>query len=177
MKVRYLLLSSLVGGLVSFGWGFVSHGTGLFKSLEPNTFKEPDVLGAIQQNAPVNGIYMDDRGVFAVVDLERGPNPSPKFASVVVPMLTQLAVEVVVAFLLAWLLLRLPPWSVFGTGTVFATFAVAAGLAQLLPESIWFFFPVKYQLANLADLVIGWFLLGVVLASFRKKIMLGEPTA
>jgi hypothetical protein len=177
MKARYLLLSSLVGGLVSFGWGFVSHGTGLFKSLEPNTFKEPDVLTAIQQNAPVNGIYMDDRGVFAAVDLERGPNPSPKFDSIVVPMLTQLGVEILVAFLLAWLLLRLPPWSAFGTGAMFATVAVAAGIAQLMPESIWFFFPAKYQLANLADLVIGWFLLGVVLATFRKKIMLGEPTA
>lgn len=170
MKVRYLLLASLVGGLVSFGWSFAS--PGLFKSLEPNTFKEPDVLDAIQQNAPVNGVYQDERGVFAAVDLER--DLSSKFPSRVVPMLTQLAVEIVVAFLLAWLLLRLPLWSAFGTGTVFATVAAAAGLAQLLPESIWYFFPVKYQLANLADLVIGWFLLGVVLATFRRKIMLRE---
>jgi hypothetical protein len=176
MRLRYLLLASLVGGLVSFGWGFVSHGTGLFKALEPNTFKEPDVLNAIQQNAPVNGIYMDDRGVFAAVDLERGPNPSPKFDSIVVPMLTQLVVEIVVAFLLAWLLLRLPPWSAFGTGTVFGTVAVAAGLAQLMPESIWYFFPLKYQLANLADLVIGWFLLGFVIASFRNRIMRVQET-
>ena len=104
MKARYLLLSALVGGLTTFGWGFVSHGTGLFKSLEPNTFREPDVLRAIQENAPVNGVYMDDRGVFAVVDLERGPNPSTRFGSIVVPMLTQLVVDIVVAFLLAWLL-------------------------------------------------------------------------
>jgi hypothetical protein len=175
MKFRYLLVAALVGGLVSFGWGFVSHGTGVFKALEPNTFKEPDVLGAIQQNAPVNGVYMDDRGVFAAVDLER--DLSSKFPSLIVPMLTQLAVEIGVAFLLAWLLLRLPPWSAFGTGTVFATFAAAAGLAQLMPESIWYFFPVKYQLANLADLVIGWFLLGFVIAFFRNRILLREQTA
>jgi hypothetical protein len=86
-------------------------------------------------------------------------------------MLAQLAVEILVAFLLAWLLLRLPPWSAFGTGTVFGTVAVAAGLAQLMPESIWYFFPFKYQLANLADLVIGWFLLGVVIGTFRNRIM------
>jgi len=170
MKLRYLLLASLVGGLVSFGWGFVS--PMLFKSLQPNTFQEPDVLKAIPNSAPANGVYADDRGVFAVVDLER--DLSPKFGSPVIPMATQLAAEIIVAFLLAWLLLRLPPWSAFGTGTIFATVALAAGLALLMPQSIWYFFPIKYQLASLADLVIGWFLLGVVLATFRKKIMLRE---
>ena len=82
-----------------------------------------------------------------------------------------------VAFLLAWLLLRMPPWYGFGTGTVFATVALAAGLAQLLPESIWYFFPVNYQLANLADLVIGWFLMGLVLGTFRHRILFREQPA
>ena len=170
MKVRYLLLSSVVGGLVSFGWGLAA--PGLFKSLQPNAFTEAGVVEAVKNAAPANGVYKDDRGVFATVDLER--DLSPKLGSPVVPMATHLAVEVVVAFLLAWLLLRLPSWSAFGTGTVFATVAVAAGLAQLLPQSIWFFFPTNYQLANLAELVIGWFLLGLILATFRKRIMLRE---
>lgn len=174
MKLRYLLLASLVGGLVSFAWGFVSHGTGIFRSLEPNTFQMPDVLQAVQKAAPANGVYMDDRGVFAAVELER--DLSPKFPSLIIPLLTQLVVEIVVAFLLAWLLLRLPPWSALGTGTVFGTVAVAAGMAQLMPESIWYFFPFKYQLANLADLVIGWFLLGIVLGFFRRRILLRETT-
>jgi hypothetical protein len=167
MRLRYLLLASLVGGLVSFGWSVAS--PSLFPSLQPNTFKESGVVEAVKNAAPSNGVYKDDRGVFATVDLER--DLSPKLGSAVIPMATHLVVEIVVAFLLAWLLLRLPPWSAFGTGTVFATVAAAAGLAQLMPESIWFFFPVKYQLANLADLVIGWFLLGLVIATFRNRIM------
>ncbi len=127
------------------------------------------MVEAVRANAPVNGVYLDERGVFATVAIERG-QLSPRFASLVVPMTTQLLVEVVVAFLLAWLLLRLPLWTAVGTGILFASVAVAAGVAMLLSQSIWYGFPLNYQLANLVDLAVGWFLLGIMLASFRRTM-------
>ncbi len=172
MKLRYLVVTSLVGGLVLFAWGFVVHKSGLFPAAQPHSFTDSTlVVDAVRAQAPANGVYVDGRGLFAAVGLER--DLSPKFASLAVPIAIQLLIEIVVAFLLAWLLLRLPAWSVVGTGMLFASVAVAAGIAMLMSESNWFFFPIRYQLANMADLVIGWFLLGIVLASFRRKWMAG----
>jgi hypothetical protein len=170
MKLRYLFLASLVGGLVSFAWGFVSHGTGLLPALEPHAFSDSTaVVEAVTAQAPVNGVYFDRRGLFAAVSFNR--EATPRYASLVVPMATQLLIEVAVAFLLAWVLLRLPVWSVLGTGSLFAAVGLAAGLEQLLPEAIWYGFPLPFQLANLADLVVGWFLLGGVIGAFRRRLM------
>jgi hypothetical protein len=170
MKLRYLLVASLVGGLVQFAWGYVVHQSGLFPAAEPHSFTDSTlVVETVRGQAPSNGIYVDGRGLFAAVGFER--DLTPKFASLAVPIAIQLLIEIVVAFLLAWLLLRLPVWSAIGSGVLLASVAVAASVALLLSQSNWYFFPLKYQLANMADLVVGWFLLGIVLSAFRRKWM------
>ena len=171
MRLRYLVTAALVGGLVSFAWGAASHMTGLFPGLEPRAFTDSTaVVETVKANAPSNGIYFDGRGLFAAVAFER--DLRPKFASMVVPMVAQLAIEIAVAFLLAWILLRLPVWPVLGTGSVFASVGLAAGIEILLPEANWYGFPLQSQLAELADLVIGWFILGIVLAALRQRLVL-----
>ncbi len=171
MKFRYLLLAALIGGAVTFAWGIVSHITGIMPALEPNAFTAPDsVVAAVRASAPSNGVYYDDRGLLAVVSFER--DLSPKFASMAVPMMVQLAIDCATAFLLAWVLLRLPPWSPFGTGSIFAAFGLAAGMAQLFSEANWYGYPLPFQLANLAGLVIGWFLLGIVVGALRRRLVL-----
>ncbi len=168
MKGRYLLVATLVGGLVLFGWGAISNATGLFQALEPSRFTDSTlVVETVKANAPVNGVYFDDRGLFAAVSLQR--DLAPRYASLAVPLVTQLLIEFAVAFLLAWVLLRLPVWSPFGTGSIFAAFGLAAGGALLFSEANWYGLPLPYQLANLADLVVGWFLLGILTGVFRRK--------
>jgi len=49
---------------------------------------------------------------------------------------------------------------------------LAAGIEILLPEANWYGFPLQTQLAELADLVIGWFILGIVLAALRQRLVL-----
>ncbi|OHB84049.1 MAG: hypothetical protein A2V98_17735 [Planctomycetes bacterium RBG_16_64_12] len=170
MKLRYLLTAALVGGIISFGWDTVSHRTGILSSLKPQPFKDSTaVVETVKANAPSNGIYWDGRGLFAAVSFER--DLRPRFASVVVPMAIQLLIEILVAFLLAWILLRLPVWPAMGTGSLFAVVGLAAGIDLLFPEAIRHGFPINVQLAELADLVIGWFLLGVVIGALRNRIM------
>lgn len=170
MRLRYLLTAALVGGIVSFGWGAVSHMTGMFSSLEPKAFTDSTaVVESVRANAPSNGIYFDGRGLFAAVAFER--DLRPKFASMVVPMVIQLAIEIGVSFLLAWVLLRLPVWPIMGTGSMFATIGLAGGIEILFPESNWYGFPMAVQLAELADLVIGWFLLGLVIGALRNRML------
>ncbi len=178
MRLRYLLTAALVGGLVTFGWSAVSHLTGILPSLNPQPFQDSTaataVVEAVRANAPSNGVYFDERGLFAAVSFER--DLSPKFASMVVPMLMQLGIDIVVAFLLAWLLLRFPVWPALGTGSVFGTVAAAAGVAVFLSSANWYGFPLPVQLAELADLVIGWFLLGIVIGALRNRMQSAAQT-
>ncbi|HEV8599942.1 MAG TPA: hypothetical protein VGQ69_11320, partial [Gemmatimonadales bacterium] len=146
MKLKFLVSAALLGGLVSFAWGSIAHGTGMFSSLEPKAFTDSTaVLQTIKANAPENGIYFEGHGIFAAVSFR--PDLAQKFESLVVPMLYQLGVEIAVALILAWVLLRLPVWPALGTGSLFATVGVAAGIEQLLPEANWYGFPIATQLA------------------------------
>jgi hypothetical protein len=170
MKLRFLLSAALLGGLVSFAWGSLAHGTGMLPSLEPKPFADSTaVLQTVKANAPENGIYFDGHGLFAVVSFRS--DMGQKFESLLKPMLHQFLIEVGVALLLAWVLLRLPVWPAMGTGSLFATLAVAAGIEQLLPEANWYGFPIPTQLAELATLVVGWFLMGVVIGWLRNRML------
>ena len=170
MKLKYLVSAALLGGLVSFAWGSIAHGAGLLPSLEPKAFTDStSVVELVKANAPQNGIYRDVRGLFAAVAFR--PDMSPKFASMTAPLLYQVVVEVAVAFLLAWALLRLPVWSAVGTGSLFATVGLAAGIQTLLPKAYWYGFPLATQLAELGTLVVGWFLIGGVLGWLRNRML------
>ena len=170
MKLRYLLSAALLGGIVSFAWGAISHMSMILPSLEPRTFADSNaVVETIKANAPVNGMYMEGRGVFAAVSFR--PDMGQKFASLTGPLVWQFLIEVAVAFLLAWVLLRLPAWPAMGTGSLFATVGLAAGLEELLPQVNWYGFALPFQLAELADLVIGWFLLGLVIGWLRNRMV------
>lgn len=173
MKLRYLLTAAVLGGLVSFGWGAVSHIPKLLPSLEPKAFTDSTLVAqAVKANAPQNGIYFDGRGLFAVVAFR--PDMGQKFTSMVGPLLRQLGIDVVVAFLLAWVLLRLPLWPAMGTGSLFAAVAAAAGIEILLPQANWYGYPIATQLAELAALVVGWFLMGLVLGWLRNRTVVSD---
>jgi hypothetical protein len=129
MRLRYLLLAALLGGLVSFAWGAIAHVSMLLPSLEPKSFTDSTAV------------------------------------------VRQFLIEAAVALLLAWVLLRLPVWPALGTGSLFATIGVAAGMEQLLPEANWYGFPIRTQLAELAILVVGWFLMGLVIGWLRNRML------
>lgn len=170
MKLKFLLLAAVLGGLVSFAWGAVAHVSMIFPSVQPKAFTDSTgVVQFVKANAPENGVYFEGRGLLAVVSFR--PDLGPKFESLTVPMLKQFLIEVAVALVLAWVLLRLPVWSPWGTGSLFATIGLAAAVEQLLPEANWYGFPIPFQLAELAIFVIGWFLMGLVIGWLRNRML------
>lgn len=169
MKLRYLLSAALLGGIVMFAWSAAFHFSGVAPGLAPKAFADSNaVVEVVRANAPENGIYFEGRGLFAAVAFR--PDLGQKFDSMARPMLIQFGIEAAVSLLLAWVLLRLPIWPVLGTGSLFATVAVAAGIETLVAEANWYGFPLPHQLGQLADLVIGWFLLGIVLGWLRNRM-------
>ncbi len=126
MRTKYLLTAAVLGGVVSFAWGSVSH-------------------------------------MAAVL-------PGSKFTNLAPPLTRQMLVEIGVAFILAWVLLRLPGMTAFQTGILFGIVGVAAGAEELLPLNIWYGFPRPEIAAEGVDLIVGWFLLGLVLGALRNRM-------
>jgi len=168
MHARYLLSASLLGGLVGFGWGAFTHN--VLPASRPLAFSDSTaVVQAVHANAPSNGVYYDPRGLFAAVAFHG--DLGARYPSLLYPLTHQLIIEIVVAGLLAWVLLRLPVWPASGTGFLLATVALAAGIDQLLPFTNWYGFPLRFQLVGLADLVVGWFLVGWVIGWLRNRML------
>jgi len=171
MHARYLLSAALLGGIVSFGWGAFTHNA--LPAAEPHAFSDSTaVVQTVKANAPSNGVYYDSRGLFAAVTFHS--DLSSRYDGMLYPIVHQGLICIVVAGLLAWVLLRLPVWPASGTGFLLATIALAAGIALLLPATNWYGFPLKFQLVQLADIVVGWFLMGLVIGWLRNRMLRAE---
>jgi len=169
MRLRYLVTAAVVGGIVSFGWGAVSH---LALNLEGREFKafadSNAVVQTVKANAPENGVYFDGRGLFAAVSFRQ--DLGQRYESLTGSFLRQLLVEMAVVLVLAWVLLRLPPMTALQTGILFGIVALAAGMEQLVPMHIWFGFPHSIIAAEGIDLIVGWFVVGLVLGTLRIRL-------
>jgi len=170
MNARYYVAAALVGGLVSFAWGTVSHLTSAFSGAEPRTFTDSNaVVQVVKANAPENGIYFDGRGLFAVVSFR--PDLGAKFPSLAPSLGIQLVIKIGVALVLAWVLLRLPPMTAFQTGILLAIIGVAAAVEELFPMQLWYGYPRASTAFEAFDLVVGWFVVGLVLGALRNKMI------
>jgi hypothetical protein len=169
MRTKYLLTAAVLGGLVEFAWGTVSHVALVLPGTAARSFADSNaVVQLVRANAPENGIYFDGRGLFAAVAFR--PDMSQKFESLARPLINQLLIEIGVAAVLAWVLLRLPGMTPLQTGILFAIIGVAAAIEELLPMQNWYGFPRSSSAAETIDLVVGWWLLGLVLGALRNRM-------
>src|SRR5262249_9302589 len=105
MHARYLLSAALLGGIVSFGWGALTHN--LLPAAAPHAFSDSTaVVQTVKANAPENGVYYDARGLFAAVAFHG--DLRSRYSGMLYPIVHQAVICIVVAGLLAWVLLRLP---------------------------------------------------------------------
>ena len=76
--------------------------------------------------------------------------------------------EVLSAFLLTGLLLRLRLAGYWDRVKFVLLFALAAAVIAHLPNWNWWGFPLDYTLVGMADILIGYFLAGLVLAKITN---------
>lgn len=100
--------------------------------------------------------------VFASVNLQ---GMSPSMAK---PMLIGLTTQIIAAILVAWMLTKTAGQTYFGRVGFILIFALTAGIIANVPYWNWWGFNVHYTLINLADLLIGWFFAGLVMAKLVK---------
>ena len=188
--MKRIAVAAVVGGLVMFVWGAVSHmltplgGAGL-KSMAAG---EPAVTGALTANVPDDGMYMfpgmDERARTSKEGQEewmRRYAAGPSGLLIYHPhggqtMDAQLFGIEVLADILA---VAIAAWAAAHARTYGRRLALvtAFGLAAWLSIEVsywnWYGFPSSYALAQLIDQVTGFFFAGLVVA----KLVRPEPAA
>jgi hypothetical protein len=180
-----LIVAALLGGLVVFAWGFVSHMVLPVGEMGHGQAGNEDVvLSALQEGLPAReGVYHvpglspeaykgQDEAAIAAYSAKAVANPNAVIFYQPVgrdgmAMTPQLVKEWVTntlsALLVAWVLAL----GAFGFGRRVAI-ATAMGLFAWLVISVpywnWYRFPLDFTLGSLIQNVVGWFLAGLAMA-------------
>jgi len=183
--MKRILLGGLVGGVALFLWSFVSHvltplgemgiqsipnedavieamrayiqqpGFYFFPGLAPNQHNDAAAMKAWEEKAK--------RGPAGIIIYQlHGSGMTPQM------LITELASNILFAILAAFLLSRI------GGSFVFRMFAVGimgliGGLDVYVSYWNWYKFPADYTLGVMADQLIGFLIMGAVLAWIVKK--------
>lgn len=178
-----LIIAALLGGIVVFAWGFVSHmvlpvgemGHGMATS-------EDVVLAALKDGLPAReGVYhvpglapeqYTDEAATAAYSAKAVANPNAviiyqpegRDGMAMTPQLVkEWVTNTVSALLVAWVL-ALGAFG-FGKRVAIATgMGVFAWLAVSVPYWNWYRFPLDFTLGSLIVHVVGWFLGGLAMA-------------
>ena len=185
---RVLFRCSLIGGLVAFIWGVLSW---MALPMHKDCFKkfkdESQVAEAIRENTHGDGMYILPNTLHYNCNtpqkeihrgarmLENGPF---MFASVrmdglggmsVMPFVLAIITQIIGAFIVTWMLLQ-SKITGFRQKVGFVTlFGLAIGILSQIPDAVWWGFSIWYVFINMLDLVIAWFLAGLVIAKFSTK--------
>lgn len=169
-----VIKAGVLGGIILFIWGAISWMVLPWHQPTIHQFKnEKAVSEVIQANASRSGVYLfpsmfnkqetaqNGPMIFASVNLKGS-------MSMVIPLLLSLLIQIIAACLVAWMVFQ----TTFGylcRVWFVVVFGIAAGMISQLPNWNWFGFEINFVGVMLADLIIGWFLAGLVIAAFRKN--------
>lgn len=181
---KKLLLGAIIGGVILFLWGAVSHMLLPLATAGLEQFtNEEAIKQTVVANAPRSGVYflpyMQQEGLteeqqnaafekamqgpvlFVAVRLGRAAS----FGSL---LGTQFLIDVLTALLLTALLLNLRPIGYAKRVLFVVVVGLVVGIAALLPDWNWYNFSATYTAGEFVGLVIGFALAGLALARIAK---------
>lgn len=186
-----ILVGAFVGGVIAFGWSFVSWVILPWHDLTIHKFSNQEfVAWVMKENAPKSGVYiapyhetdtlnLTSDEIKHNIDLQKNAMIKGPFVFAQVnlqgmdPTRPQLYVisffiQFVGAGLISWILMQLGD---HGYGKRLMTtilIGLTVGILGLMPSWNWFGAGGTYTLVGMADLVVTWFLAGLLLAAFVK---------
>jgi len=188
MSAGKFVLAVVLGGIVLFLWGFVSHeALPLYKNSLVKFTNEEAVTQAIVANAPTPGVYFmpyvpqDANGMSAeqfeaakqaaIEKLQGGPFV---FASVRLGamgsfskyIVTQLITDMLTVLFLALVVMKVRGQSYWGRVMTCVLIALAAFAVKSLPMWNWYEFSGAFTFAEFVDIVGRMFFAGLVVAKF-----------
>ncbi len=169
---RKLLKAAIFGGIVAFVWGVFSWMVLPWHHMTMHHFaNEMQVTSAIQQNAPVSGMYefstpcgQGQVSPYGMVSV----NLQGMCHNMAGAMAAMLATQIVGAFFAAWLLSKTKGLEFLQKAFFVAGAALFAGIVAKLPGAIFMGQHASFTVVCMLDLVIAWFLAGLAIAKVTK---------
>ncbi len=181
---KALIKGSLLGGIIFFIWIMISWMVLPWHCQFMKTFKnETAVANTLMENTENDGIYLLPNLCDKNVDLEERTQSMKKgpviFASIqrygsnidsIAPYVTSLIIQFIGAFLIAYLLSLAKNLNYLCRVWFVTLIGLTIGVLGALPNWNWWGFSFDYVLIEILDYVIGWFLAGLVIAAFVKRV-------
>lgn len=191
--MKILLKSGLLGGLIVFLWGAVSWMVLPFHAKTLNHFQDESAVQAVlttntlgaglyvlphpePENARLPDLAAKQRALKRQRQMEYGPFAIVVFqphgtGAMLLLMARGLALKVLAAILMTWLLLQVGVVSYRRRVFLVMVTAMIGAILVNLEQWNWWAFPDDYVLLQMLDLLIGWFLAGLVMAKIvpQKK--------
>lgn len=183
-----ILIAAVAGGLTLFFWSFISHMfLGLGSVGVSGVANEDVVLESARTNVKEAGFYFlpypeggpnaseaamkaaEAKAQNGAVLMIYQPHGNPFGANL---LLTELASNIVMALLAAFILSQIAGSLAFRALLV-ALMGLIAGLDVYISYWNWYKFPTNYTMGVMADQVIGFLLMGIVIAAIVKR----QPSA
>jgi hypothetical protein len=182
--MKVLIKGALIGGLIAFIWMIISwmilpwHQMTI--SILPN---EVPVAESLKNNVHENGLYilpwLTDKSEKARVEFDQKIKNGPYAYMVVHPkgfdlkksemIILGLLSNILVALVLTYLLTKTHGLSYLQKVGFVKMAAVAGALAVILPNIIWWQFPLAYSLLTLVDTAVAWGFAGLAIAKIVKR--------
>lgn len=182
---KTIVRGAVVGGIILFIWGFISWMVLPWHNATMMRFtNERDVARVIQDNAPIDGMYMlpscqgNDNSEQARADFRQKLENGPFVFAAVRPngmggmhaghFIKSLIIQIIAAAVATWLLTRTRGLDYLQRVGFVTMVAFFAGVAVMLPAWNWMGYTTGYTIIGIIDLLIGWTLAGFALAKITK---------
>jgi hypothetical protein len=180
-----ILIGGVVGGLVIFFWGFVSHMLLPIGEMGMRAIPHEEGIAAAMKNDVLEpGLYFvpgrdmskkltEEEMQAHTEKIGKGPygfmviHPNGRDVSLVKRLPIELGTNVVCALLAAIIVSQLRPGFVVRVGCV-TLMGVLASLMTSVPFWNWYGFPTEFTLAQIIEHSVGWLLAGIVLAAIVR---------
>jgi hypothetical protein len=186
--VKGIFSATLLGGLIVWVWMFISWMFLPFHCSQFKSFEDQEtvheVIGAL---AKEDGIYTipslckqkfpDTEQVFKEIQTDKLKTSNIVFLSInssgftpssTIPYIVDLVSSLVAALFVSLIVMLMAAsgygWKLFAITLI----GFVGGIYAEVPNWIWFGFPLENALLGIADLVIAWFLAGIVMAGLIR---------
>ncbi len=172
-----MIRCSIVGGVIVFLWVMISWMVLPMHKVSLNNFTdEAEVTSCITRYAPNDGIYVapswakdkkesTDSAPYIFLNIRRGVDSTNMTQNMIYGVITQ----IIGAAIITYLLLRTKAMKYWGRVWFVTLAGVLVAVLGTIPAWNWWHFPMGWAILEMFDLVIGWFLGGLVIAKLIKN--------
>ncbi len=167
-QLRNILLAGIFGAVALFVWNAFSWMVLPWHAKNLQQFSnETLVSGVIKNNVKKSGVYLSGYNnpsldgsplVFSVVSFYSKEGMQSQ-------LITYFLIELVTALIVASVIGSIKCANYFGRLIFIILFALAAAISCQLPYWNWWHFPLNYIMVSMLDMLIGWFLAGILMAA------------